>query len=70
MNEVPRCASAAARVFVMCWMSWSMVRATKVAWDPRANCASSKGRSMEPMGVDFFFVPTGDVGEYRPFVRP
>ena len=70
MNDVPRWALAASRTVVMCLTSWSIVRATNVPWAPNANCAGSNGRSMEPIGVVFLRVPTGEVGEYWPLVRP
>ena len=54
----------------MCFMSASKVRATKVALQPRAKLIGLKGRSTEPMGVDFLRVPIGEVGEYCPLVRP
>jgi hypothetical protein len=48
----------------------SIVRATKVAAAPSASATGSKGRSTEPNGVDFVTLPTSDVGEYCPFVKP
>ena len=70
MKEVPRCASAAARIPERCFASVSMLRATKVAPEPSAKASGLKGRSIDPIGVDFFTVPTGLVGEYCPLVRP
>ena len=54
----------------MCFRCESIVRATNVAPQPSAKLSGSKGRSTEPIGVDFVFKPTGEVGEYWPFVRP
>ena len=37
---------------------------------PSASAIGSNGWSTEPAGVDFVTLPTSDVGEYCPFVRP
>jgi hypothetical protein len=47
-----------------------MARATKVASAPSATEIGLKGRSIEPIGVDFVTVPGRLVGEYWPFVSP
>ena len=48
----------------------SIERATNVASAPIASEIGLNGRSSEPSGVDFVIVPSGDVGEYWPFVSP
>ena len=54
----------------MCLRSMSWVRATNVASAPRARLIGLKGVSRDPNGVDFVTLPTSEVGEYWPFVRP
>jgi hypothetical protein len=48
----------------------SIERATNVASAPSASATGLKGQSTEPMGVVLLIVPSGEVGEYCPFVRP
>ena len=45
-------------------------RATKRALHPKAKTQAETGDSTDPMGVDGDRVPTADVGEYCPLVRP
>ena len=47
-----------------------MARATKVAPAPSARPTGLSGASGEPSGLDLVTVPTGEVGEYWPFVSP
>ena len=47
-----------------------MVRATNVASAPRASDTGLNGVSTEPAGVDLVTLPTSEVGEYWPLVRP
>ena len=69
---IPRIVSGLEALSVPC--RWgpkrSTERATKVDSAASASAIGLIGRSMEPMGVEPFFVPTLDVGEYWPFVRP
>ena len=44
--------------------------ATKVACAPSATVIGLKGKSTEPTGVDLVTLPTSEVGEYWPLVRP
>ena len=53
-----------------CLVSLSRLRATKVAPAAKAMLIGLKGLSIEPAGVDFVILPTSEVGEYCPFVRP
>ena len=53
-----------------CLRSESIVRATKDASAPMARDTGLKGASSEPIGVDLVILPTSEVGEYWPFVRP
>ena len=48
----------------------SMPRATKRALTPSAKLSASTGESIEPWGVDGERVPSREVGEYWPLVRP
>ncbi len=48
----------------------SIPRAMNRAPEPRANMQGVTGRSTDPNGVDGERVPTRDVGEYWPLVRP
>ena len=48
----------------------SIARATKLASAPIASDSGLNGQSSEPIGVDFVRVPSGEVGEYWPFVSP
>ena len=41
-----------------------------VAPAPKARVSGLKGSSSDPIGVDLVTLPTSDVGEYWPFVRP
>ena len=63
---------AAARLSVVLRWAWntSTERATNVASAPRARDSGLKGRSTEPKGVDFAFLPSSEVGEYWPLVNP
>ena len=54
----------------MCSVSVSTVRATNVASAASAIVSGWSGRSTEPIGVDFVFLPSSEVGEYWPLVRP
>ena len=69
-KAVPLCCWARRRVSCMCEASTSIVRATKVAPAPSAKEMGSTGWSIEPPGVLFVFMPTSEVGEYWPLVRP
>jgi hypothetical protein len=51
-------------------LSTSIARAMNFAPAPTANAPGEIGVSNEPAGVDGERVPTRDVGEYCPFVRP
>ena len=55
---------------VRCLRSESMVRATNVASAPSATDTGLNGKSIEPIGVDLVILPTSEVGEYWPLVRP
>ena len=46
------------------------MRATNDASAPIASDTGLNGWSSEPIGVDFVTLPTSDVGEYCPLVRP
>src|ERR1051325_10208106 len=48
----------------------SIARATKRPPDHNAKAHGRTGRSTEPNGVDGLRVPTREVGEYWPLVRP
>jgi hypothetical protein len=50
--------------------SESIVRATNVASAPSASDSGLNGESAEPAGVDLVILPSSDVGEYWPLVRP
>ena len=69
-NAEPRCAPAARSTSVRCFRSVSIERATKVASAPIARDTGLKGASREPIGVDLVILPTSEVGEYWPLVRP
>ena len=69
-SAVPRWAAAARRTSARPLRSESMARATKVASAPSASDSGLNGVSSEPMGVDLVTLPTSDVGEYWPLVRP
>ena len=46
------------------------MRATKDASAPSASETGLKGASSEPIGVDLVILPSSEVGEYWPLVRP
>ena len=46
------------------------MRQTKLALAPSATVIGLKGKSTDPAGVDFVTLPTSEVGEYWPLVRP
>ena len=64
------CAAAVLSTAFRCAGNTSTVRATNVASAPSASESGLKGRSTEPYGVDFVFLPISEVGEYWPLVRP
>ena len=66
----PRWAWAARNTSSMCLRSRSWVRATKVASAPSATASGLNGGSTLPYGVDFVILPSSEVGEYWPLVRP
>ncbi len=70
MKEAPRCCRARASTSGRCFCSVSTERATNRAPAPRAKAAVATGLSTEPSGVDGERVPTCEVGEYCPLVRP
>jgi hypothetical protein len=47
-----------------------MVRATNEASAPIASEIGLNGVSSDPIGVDLVILPSSEVGEYCPFVRP
>ena len=53
-----------------CLRSLSSVRATNVASAPSASETGLNGLSTDPAGVDLVILPSSDVGEYWPLVRP
>ena len=69
-KAAPRWSWAARNVSIMCLRSRSWVRATKLASAPRATASGLNGGSTEPNGVDLVTLPSSEVGEYCPFVRP
>ncbi len=69
-NAEPECEAARFITALRCGWKTSTERATNVASAPSASDSGLKGRSSEPNGVDFAFLPSSDVGEYCPFVRP
>ena len=46
------------------------MRATKVASAPSASETGLNGVSSDPIGVDLVILPSSEVGEYWPLVRP
>ena len=46
------------------------MRATNVASAPSASDTGLNGASSEPIGVDLVILPSSEVGEYWPLVRP
>ena len=69
MNDAPLCARAALNASGS-FFDVSKARATKVARAPRAKRAGTTGWSIEPSGLEGVTLPTCDVGEYCPLVRP
>ena len=53
-----------------CGWKMSTLRATKVAPAPSASASGLNGWSIEPNGVDLVRLPSSEVGEYWPLVRP
>ncbi len=53
-----------------CLRSESTVLATNDASAPIASDTGLKGASSDPIGVDLVILPTSEVGEYWPLVRP
>ena len=51
-------------------MFTSIERATNVASQPMAIDSGWSGLSIAPIGVLLVTLPSGDVGEYWPLVRP
>ncbi len=70
MNAVPLWACARCSISCRWFASTSMVRATKVAPAPSANAIGSIGWSITPCGDDLLLLPSREVGEYWPLVRP
>ena len=64
------CCAAARSTAVRCLRSESIVRATNVASAPSASDTGLNGESSEPIGVDLVILPSSEVGEYWPLVRP
>ena len=60
----------ARKTSIMCLRSRSWVRATKLASAPSATAQRVERRIDEPNGVDLVTLPTSEVGEYWPLVRP
>ena len=69
-NAAPLWAWAARKVSIMCLRSRSCVRATNVASAPSATESGLNGVSTDPNGVDFVTLPSSEVGENWPLVRP
>src|SRR5271167_3886030 len=69
-TEAPRCSAAARSTSDNPLRSESSARPTKVASAPSANDTGLNGWSSDPIGVDLVILPTSDVGEYWPLVRP
>ena len=67
---VPLCAWARLRISGIAFCAVSIVRATKRPPAPSAKLHGLTGRSTEPNGDVGERVPTRDVGEYWPLVRP
>ncbi len=51
-------------------MFTSIERATNVASQPMATESGCSGLSIAPIGVLLVTLPSGEVGEYCPLVRP
>ncbi len=69
-NAEPRWRAAAPRTSVSPFLSVSIARATNDASAPIAIESGLNGWSSEPSGVDFVTLPSSEVGEYWPFVKP
>jgi hypothetical protein len=69
-KDAPLLAWARLNMSGRCLSSVSPERATKRAPAPSANVHGWSGASTEPSGLEGVRVPTGEVGEYWPLVRP
>ena len=70
VSDAPSNACASLSTSIRPTLSVSIARAKNLAPAPSAKCPGETGESIEPSGVDGDLVPTLDVGEYWPLVRP
>ena len=70
MKAEPRWKPARVKVPWMCSVWVSTERATKVASAASASESGMTGRSMVPSGVDLVRLPSSEVGDAWPLVRP
>ena len=70
VSDAPPNACACSSTCAIPTLSVSIARAKNFAPEPSANCPGDIGVSIEPPGLDGEAVPTREVGEYCPFVRP